>query len=129
MIESAWKTVLLDYNRAATEFTGDDVDQFSALCDLGKAYDSVTIIVPAIDSSTIGVWVQMVASTATVPVVWHHGQVTGATPAWGTAAYATTASTGSYAINIPIPGVQYLRIRCNTNQTADRTFYVRGIRS
>jgi hypothetical protein len=129
MIESEWKSVLLDYDRSATEFTGDDVDQFSALCDLGKAYDSVTIFVPTIDSSTIGIWVQRVASTATVPVAWHHGQVTGETPAFGTAAFATTASTGSYVINIPLPGIQYLRIRCNSNQTADRTFLVRGIRS
>lgn len=128
MIESAWKSVLLDYNRD-TEFSGDDADKFSALCDLGKAYDSVTIIVPTIDSSTIGIYGQMVASTATVPVALHHGQVTGATPAWGTAAYATTASTGAYIITIPIGGLQYIRIYSATNQTADRTFYVRGVRT
>jgi len=127
MIHGEWKSCLIDIDRSS-EFTGDDVDQYSKLIDLGRVYEKIVIFVPTIDSSALNLYVQRDASSATVPVIVHHGQVTGATPAWGTAAWSTTAGTGGYVIMVNCVCAQYIRIRAVANQAADRTLYVMGVR-
>jgi len=128
MFHSDWKTCLMDIDRDA-EFSGDDVDQYSKLVDLGRAYETLVIEVPTIDSATVSVYTQSTPPVTVVPKAVHHGQVTGGTPAWETAAWATTAGTGAYFISCPIGGCQFVRIKTSVNQTADRTFYLRGVRS
>jgi len=124
-----WTACLLDYNRSATEFTGDDVDRFSALVCFDKPYQQLLIYVPTIESAALNIYVQMDNSTGTAPLVLHHGQMvdTGGNGAWTTAAWTTTASTGAYYISCPLNGHQFFRIYTSQNQTADRTFYVRGV--
>lgn len=120
---SEWESCLLDYNRSATEFVGDDVDRFSALIAFDRPYDALQVIVPTIDSSTLSVYVQMNDAIATVPVIAHYRQ----TSDNATAAMTTTASTGAYFFEFPIKGIQFFRLYTGSNQTADRTFYVRGV--
>lgn len=126
MIIGSRLAALLDYNRAATEFTGDDVDRFTALVDLGRQWEWVRIDVPTIDSATVSIYVQFDAAVATVPVLLHYKLPADAS----TAAWATTAGTGGYSIVCPcLGGAQYIRLYTGANQTADRTFYVQGGRN
>lgn len=121
------QTATIDIDRA-TEFVGDDVDQYSSLVDLGGQFNTIVIQPSTLTSTAINVYVQDVAAIDTVPVIVHQGQVTGATPAWGTAAWTTTAGTGNMTITCPIGCYRYVRIRCTSDQTtSDKTIYVRGI--
>ena len=120
--KTAWQSVLMDIDLTA-QYAGEDIDRTSALVDLGSECSGVMIFVPTIDSAAISLLVQRDGETDTVPVALHY-QI----PSDGsTAAWATTASTGGYMIHIPVlGGVRYFRILTGENQTADRTFYVKG---
>jgi len=125
MIYSERVSVTLDFNRTPTEFTGDDVDQFTELISLNKPYEKLIIEVPTIESSTVQVHTQWDDSISTVPSPLHEqGSVDSTTILW-----ATTAGTGGYTIVCDAGLVQHFRLRCGTDQTADRVFYVRGARS
>ncbi len=118
-----WKEALIDIDRA-TEFTGDDVDVYSKLVDLGDIYKGLLIKLPAITSAAISVCVQQSDSIAEVPVVLHYRQSSDN----ATAAWATTASEGSLVILCPaLGGAQYVRIKSGANQGADRSIQVRGV--
>ena len=120
---SAWKTALIDIDRSA-EFTGDDVDQYSKLVDLGQDFEEIVLDVPTLTSSALNIYVQKDGEVATVPVAVHYRQPTDlATAAWG-----TTASTGAFSISAKIGGYQYLRVRAASNQAADRSIKVRGVK-
>ena len=118
----AWQAVLMDIDLTA-EYSGEDIDRTSALVDLGFEAGGVMIMVPTIDSATIGLLVQRDSVIATVPVALHHKKVSDDS----TTAWITTAGTGGYMITVPLGGVRYFRILTGSNQTADRTFYVKGI--
>lgn len=121
MYASDWKSVLLDIDRAS-EFAGDDVDQYSALCDLEDDYEYVTIFIPTITSSTIGIAVQRDAAIATVPVYVYVLDA----DATGCFAHATTAATTTMVVTFRLGGCRYFRIKAGSDQEADRTFYCRG---
>jgi hypothetical protein len=117
----AWQSVLMDIDLPA-EYAGEDIDRTSALVDLGFEASGVMIFVPTIDSATIGLLVQRDGAIATVPVPLHWKKVSDDS----TTAWVTTAGTGGYMIHVPLGGIQYFRILTGANQTADRTFYVKG---
>ena len=122
MISGAWKTATIDIDRAA-EFTGDDVDQFSSLVDLGADFEFVLVLCDsAITSSTLNPWIQKTGSVAEVPVIVHALD----DDATGSFAHATTAAVTQIAVVFRIGAAQYLRIRAGSNQGADETFSVRG---
>ncbi len=119
---SAWKTATIDIDRDS-EFTGDDVDQFSSLVDLGEAYEFATVHFDSvIDSSTLAPWVQKTAEIDEVPVVKH----TLDDDATGSFEHATTAAVTQISVTFRIGGYQYLRLRAGSNQAQDETFSVRG---
>ena len=119
---SRWLTATFDIDRD-TEFVGDDADQFSKLLDLGENYEFITVVMgAAITSSTLNPWVQMTEAISEVPVIVHVLD----DDATGSFAHATTAATTQVAVTFRIGGIQYLRLRCGSNQAADRTMYVRG---
>jgi len=122
MQSSDWITVTLDYDRSATEFVGDDVDRFTDLVDLGAEYENILVFIPTIDSSVVTPYIQRDSSEATVPVAMHILD----DDATGSFAHATTASTGGIVVIFRIGAARYLRLYTGSNQTADRTFYVRG---
>ncbi len=124
MIYQNRQSALIDIDRA-TEFTGDDVDQYSALIKFDKPYEKIIIEVPTLDSSTVTVYAQENDSISTVPLPIHYRQ----TSDNATALWATTAGTGGFRITVDVGLAQFIRIRTGSNQTADRTFYVTGIRS
>jgi len=117
----AWQSVLMDIDLPA-EYAGEDIDRTSALVDLGFEAGGVMLFVPTIDNATIGLLVQRDSNIATVPVPLHYKKPSDdATVSW-----TTTASTGGFMINIPLGGIQYFRVLAGSDQTADRTFYVKG---
>ena len=119
---TGWLEALVDIDRA-TEFTGDDVDQYSKLVDLGQDCDELVIDIPTITSSTVGVSVQKDGDVDTIPVAVHYRQPTDL----ATAAWATTAGTAAHSITCKIGGYQFIRIKCGSNQAADRSFKVKGV--
>lgn len=123
MIYSKPYTATIDIDRTPTEFAGDDVDQFSSLVELDRPYRKLLITFPAITSSITEIHLQDGDSTDTVPLAFHEIMSDdGATQVW-----ATTASAGSLVIQADIGFVQFFRLRCTTNQTADRAITVRGM--
>jgi len=122
VIPTKWIPVLLDFNRAA-EFADDDVDQFSAVCDLGGNFEFVTVICPIMDSSHVTVYVQRIAAIDEVPAVLHALDADTAGSFIQTISdVSTVAITGTFRIG----GAQYLRLRTSHNQDQDITFYCRG---
>ena len=121
MVATSWLSVLMDIDRA-TEFTGDDVDQFSKLLDLGDSYEYVTVIIPTITSSTIGISIQMDGNEDTVPSPVYILDA----DATGNFLHATTAATTAMAVTYKLGGARWFRIKAGANQAADRTFYCRG---
>jgi hypothetical protein len=120
-MKGAWKSALIDVDRA-TEFVGDDVDQYSELVDLGGDFKDVLVIIPTITSSTISLCVQMDGDEDTVPDALNILD----DDATGHFAHATTAGTAGMAVVFHVGAVQFLRVKAGSNQAADRTFYVRG---
>ena len=122
MIAGAWRTATIDIDRA-TEFTGDDVDQFSDLIDLGKDFEYILVLCNSvITSATLAPWVQKTSAKDEVPVVVHALD----DDATGSFAHATTAAVTQVAVIFHIGAIQYLRLRAGANQAADETFSVRG---
>ena len=121
MLTSAWKTATIDIDRA-TEFSGDDVDQYSSLVDLDGDFEFLTVIIPTITSATTRPYIQRDGAIATVPVAVSVLD----DDATGSFAHANTASVGSEVIIYRIGGVQFIRIKSSANQAADRAYIVRG---
>ena len=117
----SWQAVLMDIDLTA-EYSGEDIDRTSALVDLGHECSGVMIFVPTISSAAISLLVQRDSTITTVPVALHHKLPSSD----ATALWATTASAGAYVIHVPLDCIQYFRILTGADQTADRTFYVKG---
>ena len=123
MFASDWLTATLDYDRSDLEFTGDDVDQFSSLVDLGAEYEYLAVTIPELSASgTVAVWVQRDAATDTIPMVVHILDA----DATGSFLHATSSGAGDIVVIFRIGGHRYVRIRANANQTANRLFQIRG---
>lgn len=120
-MKGAWKAALIDINRSS-EFTGDDVDQYSELVDLGEGFNDLLVLIPTIDSAVVSIYVQKGPGKDEIPVSLNILD----DDATGHFAHATTAGTGAIAIVFHIGGAEFIRIKTGQNQTADRTFYVMG---
>jgi len=121
MIAGGWKPVLMDIDRA-TEFAGDDVDQYSKLVDLGADFEFIVVVIPTITSSVIGVVIQRGAEEDEVPVRVYVLDA----DATGSFLHAHTAAVTAQVIVFRVGAAEFIRIKADTNQAADRTFYVRG---
>ena len=121
MYASDWKTATIDIDRA-TEFSGDDVDRFSSLVDLGDNYEFLTVFVPTLTSAVVSVYVQRDDAIATVPAILNALDA----DATGSFAHSTTAGTGGVVVTFRIGGCRYLRVHTGANQAADRSLVVRG---
>jgi len=122
LIHGEWVDCLIDINRTPTEFSADDVDRYSELVDLGRAFEKLVIIVPAtVTASELLIYVQELASTATVPTLLHVVNT-------DTAYTVTLAASTCFTCDC-ITGIRYLRLYSATNQAQDVTFRIRGVRS
>lgn len=118
-----WQTCLVDIDRAS-EFTGDDVDQYSELIALGGAFEFVTVIMPALESTTpVTPYIQRGGGEDEVPVpMYFFHDIDADTDV----IQSSVSATGGYALIFRVGGAEFVRLYCGTTQTADRTFYVRG---
>lgn len=126
MIIGSWQTALIDINRDQEFGAGDDVDRYSMLVDLGRAYDRLLIILPALSASAaISIWVQELASTATVPTQLYYFKPEAAAHA----AWATSSGAGTLAIACNhLGGFRYVRLKASADQAADRSIRIAGVR-
>jgi hypothetical protein len=122
VIPGAWKSALIDIDRS-TEFTGDDVDRYSKLVDLGMPFEFLTVIIPTITSAQITPYIQRTPSEDEVPVPVHFWNDSDADT---DVVQSTVAGTGGLAVTFNIGGAQYVRLHSGANQIADRTLYARG---
>ena len=121
MFSSEWESALIDIDRG-TEFSGDDVDRFSELVDLGAEYENLCVFIPTIDSGVVSVYVQRDGESDTVPVIIHVLD----DDATGSFAHSTTDGTGGIVVNFELGAIRYLRMHVAADQDPDVTFYVRG---
>ncbi len=131
MIPTGWKITNIDPERrvAGPEFTGDDIDRYSELVDLGGYYEFIGVYIPTIDSAVITPYVQRdnkvdiatpANGTVPTPVVTMDANAT------GHFAHATSAGTGDIFVIFRIGGHQYVRLHSSVNQGDAGPFYVRG---
>jgi len=115
MIQGSWETVTIGATPATT----------SAEVDLGRQYETVIIVCPALTTS------------ATVAI--QGARLTGGTfqnihltnPAAGTNLQVITAAftTANFTWVAPIGGIQFIKLVLSAAQAAAKTFYVCGVRS
>ena len=114
-------TATIDINRDS-EFTGDDVDQFSSLVNLGRRCDKVKLTFPSLTASAVNLYGQEGSSTSTVPKVIHAVKA----DISATAVLVITSNPQNTTVVVPC-GYQYIRVRCTTNQAADRAIICVGV--
>lgn len=90
----------------------------SGAVNLGRDYEYVNIVLPALDSTTIGLQV----GTAV------HGDGTVDYQTLGVGSNVTGTTTGSCTTTLELGGFQYIKVTSSATQTATRTIYVRGYR-
>uniref|UniRef100_A0A6M3INZ1 Uncharacterized protein n=1 Tax=viral metagenome TaxID=1070528 RepID=A0A6M3INZ1_9ZZZZ len=99
-----WKT--------ATITIATDAD-LSAAVDLGANYDLLNIIIPTVDACRISVYVCATSD--------------GTYQALGDSV-TTATTTGGYSTTLKLGGWEHIKVKTSTNQTANRSFSVRGMR-
>ena len=120
-----WKLALIDIDRAS-EFTGDDVDQFSKIVDLSGYFSYVNVHLPALTSGVVSVYackgkdLEAAEAEAPLQVQAFDGNAT------GHFAHASTATEGAIWLTFFVGCLQFLRIKVAGNQAADRNIYVQG---
>ena len=107
---SPWKTVTLVY------LTDDDL---TPSVDLEGDYEYLTLLIPAITSSTVTIHASRDNSTF-FPVYMFDTDATGAY------AQATTAAETSLSIIYRIGGCRWVKVSTGSAQGADRSFLLKG---
>jgi len=91
-------------------------------CDLGAPYEYMLLEVPAINASTLTV--QAVRAAAGTARDLH---ITDPADGGDNVLVSETSGTGAFVWEVPLHGAQYIKLVAGTAQTADRTFWVRGV--
>jgi hypothetical protein len=130
MIIGDWQTVTLDYDKTA-EYSGQDIDTTSDLFDLTGGlsekgfYDGFEIIIPTIETGTVSLLIAQTSTITEVPVPLHVSNGVGATVLWT----VTSGTGGLQTAAHNVGAIQYGRIKTGGNQSANRSFKIRGFRS
>ena len=111
MLPSEWLDAIVDIS---------DDDTLSTEVNLLRDYEFLTVLIPTIDSSTVTVHISETAAGTYYPLYVMDGNAT------GDFVHTTGAETTSKAITFRIGGARYIKIKCGSTQTSDRTFRVRG---
>ena len=129
MIIGDWQTVVLDYDKTA-EYSGQDIDTTSDLFDLTGGvsekgfYDGFEIIVPTIETGTLSLLIAQTSTITEVPVPLHVSNGVGSTVIW-------TVASGTGGLQVAafnVGAIRFGRIKTGGNQSANRTFYIRGFK-
>jgi len=118
-MDTQWEDCLIDIDRA-TEFSGDDVDRYSKLVDLGRDCEKLAVIVPAtVTAGELLIYVQELAAVATVPAKLNNVDTD--------TAFTVTLAASTFFSSSGLNGIRYVRLYSATNQAQDVTFRIRGI--
>lgn len=115
----------MDVDRSVTgTFSGDDADKYTEYFDLGDIYSHVVVTLPAITSSTVGIFKHtdtIVGDPTEVPVAVEFLKSDNTS-----APLAFSAGTAAKVCIMPVGAMQFGRLYFATNQAADRIFSVQG---
>ncbi len=89
-------------------------DDLSAEVDLGRDYEYLQVVMPALTAATVGV--QVAEKSA------------GTFNALGTNSPTTVSTSGSKSTVLLLGGYQFIKLATSAGQAANRTFRVRGSR-
>ena len=107
-------------NWISFEIDISDSTTISDECDLGASYEYMLLEVPTITEGTLSVQV-LRATGGTARNLY-------STDADGSNAQVIADSgTGAFMWYVPIGGARYIKVTAGAAQSADRTFYVRGV--
>lgn len=109
-------------NWISFEIDISDSTTVSDECDLGAPYEYMLLEVPTITGSTLTVQI-LRASGGTARSL----HITDPADGGDNVVISATSGTGAFMWRVPIGGARYIKILAGTAQTADRTFYVRGV--
>ena len=115
MIHGQWKTVTIG---ATPAVSSDEVD-------LGRQYETVIVVCPALTTSAT---VAIQGATATAGTFQN---IHTTDPATGNNKQVITAAftTANFTWIAPIGGIQFIKLVLSAAQAAAKTFYVCGVRS
>ena len=115
MVHGSWKTVTI---AAAPTTTSSEVD-------LGRQYETIIIVCPALTTSAT-VAIQGAMVTGGTPQNIHI-----INPSAGTNLQVITAAftTENFILIAPIGGIQFIKLVLSAAQAAAKTFYACGVRS
>lgn len=114
MIHSEWKDAVINI---AVD------DDLSAEVNLGRAYDTLLVVIPTITSSTVAVHVAEKSGGTYYPLYLTSTADGDDDPV------VASASTGGITWVVPLGGFQFIKIATGSAQLANRTFRVCGVRS
>jgi len=113
MLIGEWQTVTIAQNASS-----------SGEVDLGRAYETLLLLIPAMDDTTINIDVAMKSGGDFFD---HH--ITDTVAADNNKVLSATA-TAAFEWTIPLGGYQYIKvIATNSQDSAERTLYACGVRS
>ena len=116
------KTASVDIDRSS-EFTGDDIDQYSSLVDLGDNFTHAMVhFGTGWDEGRLTVYTQLTGEIDEVPKICHEYDAASAT----SVAVIMGTNTGGVSVIVPVSG-QYLRVRSSAAQSVDTWVQVRGV--
>jgi len=120
MIHGEWKSAIVP------KYVADPLEEgvLSPEVDLGRAYDTVQVIIPTIDEASVSIMVAE-KTGGTFQDLYLTSLTNG-----GDDQAITTASEGGTTWTVPIGGFQFIKIKTSAAQTTQaRTFRVMGVRS
>jgi len=115
MITGQWKTVTIGATPATT----------SAEVDLGRQYETVMVVCPALTTSATVAIQGAVATGGTFQNIHLTDPITGDNLQVISAAF----TTANFTWIAPIGAIQYIKLVLSAAQAAEKTFYVCGVRS
>jgi hypothetical protein len=120
VIIGSWKTATIPKYVADPPEPGT----LSAEVDLGRAYETLLVVIPTIDSAVVNILgAEKTAGT------FQNVCVTDQADGSNSKVITTPAGTGAFTWVVPIGGVQYIKVQTsNAQTTAARNFRVCGVR-
>lgn len=114
MIQGEWKDCTIDITTS---------DTLSSECDLGRAYETLLIVIPTITAASISVKAaEKAGGTYQDLYITSTNDATEKKP-------LSTSGTGGITWAVPIGGFQFIKLLSSNAQADDRAFRVCGIRS
>jgi len=114
MIDGSWVSCVVNVSSSNT---------LSEEADLGRTYQSMMAVLPTLTATAVAVKVAMNSGGTYYSL--YTTNIDGSPETVSTDENVTTG----FAWDVPIGGFQYVKLLCSNAQAANRTFYLKGVRS